>query len=381
MKLAVHASVDEIPAAHWNALNPEGDPFLRHEFLAALEHNQCVGPRFGWRPRHLAVRDAERLLGVMPLYEKDNSYGEFVFDFAWADAYQRHGARYYPKLVSAIPYTPATGRRLLVAEGTDQRRVIGTLVDGAQALAAELGASSLHWLFVTPEQNLQLRALGLMERVGCQYHWRNRGYAGFETFLEALTSKRRKNIRRERRLVREAGIRIQVLHGPEVSDAQWKQFAYFYAKTFRERYSLPTLNESFFKEVGRTLGRRVILVLAHDDAECVAGALLYRGGSVLYGRHWGCLRDYDSLHFEVCFYQGIEYCIREGLQRFEPGAQGEHKIWRGFMPTLTYSQHWIAHPGFGAAIGEFLEKEKPAILDYAKTLTEGSPYRREQSGP
>jgi len=376
MNLEVHESIDDISALQWNALNPDDDPFLRHEFLAALEHNGCVGSRFGWHPRHLAVWDGERLMGVAPLYEKDNSYGEFVFDFAWADAYQRHGARYYPKLVSAIPYTPATGRRPLVAAGADQRRVIGALLDGAVGLAGKLGASSLHWLFVTPEQNAHFQKLGLMERVGCQFHWRNQGYDGFDAFLEALTSKRRKNIRRERRTVREAGIRLELLHGPEVTDAQWERFAYFYAKTFRERYSLPTLNEAFFKEVGQTLGRQVILILAHAGAECVAGALLYRGGPVLYGRHWGCLRDYDGLHFEVCYYQGIEYCIREGLQRFEPGAQGEHKIWRGFMPTLTYSDHWIAHPGFRAAIGEFLDKEKPAMLDYAQTLAESSPYRR-----
>ena len=379
MKLDVHESIDEIPAARWNALNPDGDPFLRHEFLAALEHNGCVGAGFGWQPRHLAVRDGEQVLGGMPLYEKHNSYGEFVFDFAWADAYQRQGVRYYPKLVSAIPYTPATGQRLLVAPGADRHRVTDALVKGALGLARKRGASSLHWLFVTPAQSDRLRELGLMERVGCQFHWLNRGYDSFEAFLQALSSKRRKNIRRERRLVREAGIRLELLHGPEVSDAQWERFGFFYAKTFTERYSLPTLNQAFFEEVGRTLGRRVILVLAHDAAECVAGALLYRGGTALYGRHWGCLRDYDSLHFEVCYYQGLEYCIREGLRRFEPGAQGEHKIWRGFMPALTYSHHWIAHPAFRAAIGEFLDKEKPAMLDYAQTLAENTPYRRNES--
>ena len=217
-----------------------------------------------------------------------------------------------------------------------------------------------------------------MERIGCQYHWINRGYADFDTYLSALSSKRRKNIRRERRLVREAGIRIELLHGPEVTDDQWRLFSGFYAKTFEQRYSLPTLNEGFFKEVGQSLGRQVVLLLAHDDHECVAGALLFRSDDVLYGRHWGCLRDYDSLHFELCYYQGIEYCIREGLNRFEPGAQGEHKIWRGFLPALTYSRHWIAHPAFRAAIGDFLVREKRAVLDYAQTLGTSSPFRSHQ---
>ncbi len=381
MKLLVHESLEDIPGGQWNALNRDGNPFLRHEFLAALEHNECVGPRYGWWPRHLTAWDGERLIAAAPLYHKDNSYGEFVFDFAWANAYQQHGARYYPKLVSAVPYTPATGRRLLLAEGVDQCKLLSALVDRAVALTAELRASSLHWLFVTAEENEQLQELGLMERLGCQYHWNNRGYADFEAFLSALSSKRRKNIRRERRLVREAGIQLELLHGPEVTDEQWRLFSRFYAKTFEERHSLPTLNEGFFKEVARTMGRQVILVLAHDADECVAAAMLFRGGDALYGRHWGCLRDYDSLHFEVCYYQGIEYCIREGLRRFEPGAQGEHKIWRGFLPALTYSRHWIAHPGFRAAIGNFLLREKPAVLDYVQSLGASSPYRSDQQTP
>ncbi len=376
-RLAVHESIDEIPVAKWNALNREKDPFLRHEFLAALEHCDCVGPRYGWLPRHLSAWQGDRLIGAVPLYQKDNSYGEFVFDFAWADAYQRHGVPYFPKLVAAVPYTPATGHRLLVAEGADRRAVSRDLVGLARGLADESGCSSLHWLFVTEAENARLGELDLLERVGCQFHWHNRDYADFEDFLSRLTSKRRKNIRRERRLVDRAGIRIEVLHGAEVSDAQWRSFAGFYAKTFEERYSLATLNEGFFREVGERLGDQVILILAYDGPECVAGALLYRSPETLYGRHWGCARDYDGLHFEVCFYQGIEYCIREGLRRFEPGAQGEHKIWRGFLPTLTWSRHWIAHPGFRTAIDDFLRRETPAILDYAHTVGQSSPYRNE----
>lgn len=377
MKLEVHDAIDNVPAEQWNVLNRDNNPFLRHEFLAALEHNNCVGPHYGWRPKHIVAWEDGRLIAAVPLYLKENSYGEFVFDFSWADAYQRHGARYYPKLVSAIPYTPASGRRMLLAEGSDERKLVSNLVDKAVTLAGELEASSLHWLFVTAEEYDHLQKSGLAQRVGYQFHWRNLGYVSFEAFLSALTSKRRKNIRRERRLVREAGIRLEILHGPEVSDEQWRLFSHFYAKTFEERFSLATFNEDFFKEVGRILGRQVILVLAHAGHECVAGALLYRGDKTLYGRHWGCARNYDSLHFEVCYYQGIEYCIREGLQRFEPGAQGEHKIWRGFLPTLTYSCHWIAHPGFRAAIGDFLHKEQRALQYYAKTLDQHSPYRSE----
>jgi len=332
MKLQVHESIDEIPAAQWNAANRDSNPFLQHEFLAALEHNGCVGPLYGWRPWHVTAWDDERLIGATPLYQKDNSYGEFVFDVAWADAYQRYGTRYYPKLVSAVPYTPATGRRLLLAEGVDQGKVVSALVNRAMELAEELGASSVHWLFVTGEENEQLEKLRLMERVGCQFHWTNRAYESFEGFLSALSSKRRKNIRRERRLVREAGVRLELLHGPEVTDEQWRLFSHFYAKTFEERYSLPTLNEGFFKEVGRTLGRQLILVLAHDGDECVAGALFYRGGGALYGRHWGCLRDYDSLHFEVCYYQGSSIASARDCRFSSQGLRVSTRSGGAFCP-------------------------------------------------
>lgn len=375
MQYQVHESIDEIPAPEWNALNHEDNPFLCHEFLAALEHHGCVGPRYGWLPRHISAWEGGVLVGVMPLYLKDNSYGEFVFDFAWAEAYRRQGRAYYPKLVSAIPYTPASGERLLLARGREEATGEG-LVARAVSLAGALGVSSVHWLFPTRAQQGQLKAQGLVERLGCQFHWSNRGYGDFDDFLAALSSKRRKNIRRERRQVREAGIRLELLHGPEVSEAQWRTFARFYTRTFEDYGSLPTLNEGFFREVGRTLGRRVILILAHDQAGCVGAALLYRGGDTLYGRHWGSLREHPGLHFEACYYQGIEYCIREGLARFEPGAQGEHKIWRGFLPTLTYSAHWIADPGFRSAIIEFLHRERPLIADYARTLSEASPYRK-----
>ena len=368
-------SLGGVPEADWNHLVHDGNPFLKHQFLAALERHGCAGRVFGWHPRHLLGRVDGRLAAAVPLYLKENSYGEFVFDFAWARAYQQHGRTYYPKLVAAVPYTPATGSRLLTAPGVDRKQVARGLLEAALAQAERDGASSLHWLFLPEEEQALLTGLGLMPRIDVQFHWHNRGYRDFDHFLEGLTSKRRKNIRRERRQVAEAGLRLRLLHGDEVTAAEWALFADFYAKTFEERGSLPTLNAPFFTEIGRTLGRQVILVLAYDGARCVAGALMFRGDRVLYGRHWGTFGEFQSLHFEACYYQGIEYAIREGLERFEPGAQGEHKIWRGFLPVVTRSSHWIGDPLFARAIGDFLERERPAVADYKATLDAGSPYR------
>ena len=368
-------SIEAVREADWNALVSDNNPFLKHQFLIALERHRCVSAELGWRPRHLVGRADGRLVAAAPLYLKENSYGEFVFDFAWAQAYQQHKLAYYPKLVSSIPYTPATGSRLLIAKGMDRPRAAEALLEAARALADREGASSLHWLFLPEDEQLLLEKQGLMSRIDVQFHWENRDYRDFEQFLEGLTSKRRKNIRRERRRVAEAGVRLRLLHGDEVTDDEWHRFAGFYAKTFEERYSLPTLNASFFAEVGRTLGRQVILVLAYQGDECVAGALMFRSDRVLYGRHWGAFVDIEGLHFEACYYRGIEYAINEGLQRFEPGAQGEHKIWRGFLPTITRSCHWIRNEAFSHAIGDFLAREAPAILDYKETLAQSSPYR------
>lgn len=376
MRIEVCRSIGQIPADQWNALVRDNNPFLLHQFLLALEQHHCVGPTFGWHPLHLAAWEGERLIAAMPLYLKENSYGEFVFDHAWADAYRRHGVSYYPKLVSSIPYAPVTGQRILSADGVPSGEICKALFERAVDLSGEVGASSIHWLFLTEEESVQHRALGLMERIDVQFHWPNRGYADFDGFLAALNSKRRKNIRRERRLVRDAGLEIRLLHGDEVSDAEWALFARLYANTFEQRHSLPTLNAGFFKQVAEQMGRQVILILAYDGTECVAGAWMLRSNNTLYGRHWGCLKGYDSLHFEVCYYRGIEYCITEGLKTFEPGAQGEHKIWRGFLPTVTYSSHWISHSGFADAIGDFLTRERPAIIDYKADLDRGNPYKK-----
>lgn len=370
-------NLDQVDREQWDALVKDNNPFLSYGFLVALERHRCASALYGWHPRHLLLRCEGKLVGAVPLYLKENSYGEFVFDHAWADAYQRHHLAYYPKLVSSIPYTPATGQRLLLADGWDQPVTWALVSRSIKSLAEEEGCSSVHWLFLEEREERALHDQGWLTRRGVQFHWRNRNYPDFEAFLAGLNSKRRKNIRRERRLASGHGFEIKLLHGNEVTEEQWRIFSRFYAKTFEERYSMPTLNFGFFSEVGALLAERVVLVLAYEGERCVAGALMYRSDSTLYGRHWGCEQDYDSLHFELCYYQGIEYCIRNGLQRFEPGAQGEHKIWRGFLPTTTYSSHWIADQDFSAAIIEFLHREDRMIDDYKANLELSSPYRQQ----
>ncbi len=377
MPITVIERLADIDASDWNRLVRDRYPFALHEFLSALEEQHCLGENSGWFPHHLVhVDEADRLLGAVPLYLKDNSFGEFVFDWNWADAYQRHGLDYYPKLVSAMPFTPATGPRLLIHPEADRAVVAGTLIEAARQLAESLGCSSLHWLFTEPHDQKLLDQAGFLTRMGCQFHWYNAAYRDFDGFLAALNAKKRKNIRHERRRVEEAALNIRVLPGDQVSEAEWMTFHDFYRSTFHKRGNFPALTRAFFHRIGQRLGSRVVLVLASRDGVDVAAALSYASDTTLYGRHWGCLDEYDSLHFELCYYQGIEYCIRHGLSRFEPGAQGEHKIWRGFLPTLTRSAHWLAHPGFSAAVADFLRREIPAVQAYARELDTHSPYRQ-----
>ena len=377
MRLARLDSLSHIPATEWNALVPDQNPFLSHEFLSALEQHGCVGEQTGWLPWHITARDDNGyLLGAAPLYLKYNSYGEFVFDWGWAEAYRQQGLSYYPKLVGAIPYTPATGPRLLLAPHQPQPDVTARLmVEFVLEESRCYGLSSIHWLFPTLTDLEPMRKQGFLTRLGCQFHWRNRGYRDFQDFLDALTAKRRKNINRERRLVREAGLEMRILSGREANDAQWRTLHAFYQSTFHRLGGIPTLTLPFFQDIATTLGERIMLVLAFAHGREVAGAISFRSADTLYGRHWGCRADYDSLHFEACYYQGLEYCIEQGLQHFEPGAQGEHKIHRGFLPTLTHSAHWIAHPGFRRAIADFLKRETPALRDYAQHGLQHSPYR------
>ncbi len=368
-----HPSIDELAAAEWNALDQGNVPFLRHEFLAALEHSGAVSAARGWRPVHVAVRAGEALLGALPLYSKSHSWGEFVFDFSWAQAFDRYGLRYYPKLVAATPFTPATGPRFLVRPGADRERIERALLDGARALLAE--HSSLHVQFSTPAEAAWLERAGLWPRIDCQFQWANRGYRDFDDFLAGFTAEKRKKVRRERRRICEAGIRFEWRSGAELAPALWAEVQALHAETFHRHGHEPYLELGFFTELSRTLPGQPLVLLARAGARLLAAAIFFRGRDVLYGRYWGAAGDFHSLHFEACYYQGIDYCIREGLASFEPGTQGEHKIARGFEPTLTHSAHLIRDGRFHAAIGRFLAEERQAVLAYAAETGAHVPFR------
>ncbi len=375
MEISVIPHLDDIPATAWNTLAGNDNPFLRHEFLVALERHGCVGRHTGWIPQHITAHHNGQLVGAAPMYLKYNSYGEFVFDWAWAEAYERNGMPYYPKLVVAVPYTPATGPRLLLAESTDQEAVASRLIEGALDHARHLQLSSLHWLFTTEHDTARLEQHGLMRRSGFQFHWRNPGYRDFSDFLSTLTAEKRKKIKQERRRVREAGIEIEILNGHQISAQQWEIFHGFYSSTFDKKGGAATLTLDFFMEIGRTLADNVVLVLAQQQGAYVAGAFNLRGNNTLYGRHWGCIDDFHSLHFECCYYSLMEYCIQHGLGCFEAGAQGEHKLARGFLPTPTWSAHWHAHPAFSAAIQDFLARETDALQSHMEELHEHTPFK------
>jgi hypothetical protein len=363
-----------LPAGQWNALNLGGDPFLRHEFLAALERHGAAGPQYGWRPAHLAAFDETGLRGAVPAYIKTNSYGEFVFDFAWAEAHERLGLAYYPKFVIGVPYTPATGPRLLLADRND-RATAHALVEATIERAHAHRLSSVHWLFPDAHDQDFLREAGWLMRKGCQFHWANRGYRDFEDYLATLRADRRKKMRQERRRALESGCNLVVRHGPEIGAELWDHFHRFYAATFRRRGGAATLSRDFFGDVARTLGNRLLVISAERAGRPVGAAIFYRSDDCLYGRHWGCDEHHPGLHFEVCYHQGIEYCIKHGLARFEPGAQGEHKVWRGFAPASTWSAHWIAHPGMRRAIARHLALEEEAMADYADDISAHLPFK------
>jgi predicted N-acyltransferase len=376
------SNLADVDAAAWNRLS-DGNPFLRYEFLRALEDTGCVGAGTAWRAAHLLAEDANgRLRGALPLYVKYDSRGEFVFDWSWADAYERSGRSYYPKLVSAVPFTPATGPRLLIEpHAEDAGAIAERLVDAALDLTRELHASSLHFLFPVEAQRQQLQAQGLLARKSCQFHWHNQGYSSFDDFLASFSSAKRKKARRERRRIREAGIVFEQLRGDEPSRADWDAIFEFYAHTFLRRGRPPYLNRAFFDRVAATMPENLVIMLARYQGQAIATAICFRGAGTLYGRYWGSLADFHSLHFEACYYQGIEYCIREGLQRFEPGTQGEHKISRGFKPTVTWSCHWLSEPAFYEAVEEFVAREATHVDAYMEHLEDHLPYRRVEADP
>ena len=371
-------SLDSVPADSWNNISGTDYPFTRHEFLCGLERSDCTTAATGWQPCHLLLRDETGLQALLPMYLKSHSYGEYVFDWSWADAWQRSGLQYYPKLVSAIPFTPATGPRLLTRAGADAAAVWDAALQAIARFARRQNISSWHLLFPTEEVSRQLVQQGLHQRVATQFHWFNQGYRCFDDFLAGFTSRKRKSLRRERSRVTEQGLSLRTLQGAEIGPQQWRQFHRFYQLTYAKRSGHGGyLTETFFTEVAPALGDQVVMVLAYLGERAVAGALYFRSSDTLYGRYWGCEREYDCLHFEACYYQGIEYCIANGLQRFDPGAQGEHKIQRGFRPVPTFSNHWIADPRLSAAVGDFTHSEADHNTVYMQAAAGMLPFRRE----
>lgn len=371
-------SLHSISSTEWNALVGDEYPFTRYEFLIALENNAAVGKEFGWLPNFfLAYDDNNTLVGALPLYIKFNSYGEFVFDWAWADAYHQNHLQYYPKLVSSIPYTPATGPRLLIHKNKHHQEIADTLINSVLAFAEKSQFSSFHCLFTNTKDTQYFKNNPrFMMRLGCQFHWKNDHYKNFTDYLDKLTSKKRKQIKRERRIVKEQEIEFEILNGLEATEYHWDIFHRFYENTFDRKSGMATLSNSFFKEIAKTMPENIVLVLAKHQNQYVASAFNLKGTDTLYGRHWGCSAEFDNLHFEACYYQGLEYCINNNLKYFEPGAQGEHKIARGFMPTKTWSAHWIAHPQFRESISNFLTHETQGMLQYIDELNEHSPFKR-----
>jgi len=370
------ASIADAPAAQWNALDLQGRPFLRHEFLLALEHSGSATAATGWEAAHIVAESDGRLAGAVPLYLKPHSWGEFVFDFAWARAYEQHGLSYYPKLVAASPFTPASGPCFLLAAGPEQAQVREALLDAVRRLQQERGASSFHALFVTEEERAWLAGRGLLSRLDCQFHWQNRGYAGFDDFLESFTAVKRKKVRRERRRVAEAGVRFRELHGDDLDETLLDTVYTLHARTFAERGNPPYLTAGFFREIARTMPKTLMVKLALLRGEPVACAIFLRGEDTLYGRYWGATGEHHSLHFEACYHQGIDYCIRKGLARFEPGTQGEHKLARGFTPEPVWSMHELAHPAFHGAVAAYLDRERLHVRAYMDAVRDHVPFRQ-----
>jgi len=364
-------SLAGVDPQEWNALAGE-QPFVRHEFLCALIETGCAAARSGWLPQFVLLRRAGALAGAMPLFAKSHSYGEYVFDWAWAEAHERHGVSYYPKLLCAVPFTPVRGRRLLAAGERERRTLAAVALDLAKQ------TSSLHVLFPQDDEAELLRGQGMLLRRTVQFHWTNEGYADFEAFLARLSHARRKNIRRERRRVRDAGVGLRWLEGEAIGRAQWEFFNRCYRHTYAAHRSSPYLNLEFFLRLGAALPRNVAMVLAERAGQPIAAALFLADGATLYGRYWGALEHVPLLHFECCYYQAIEYAIARGLQVFEGGAQGEHKIFRGLMPVEALSAHWLAHASFARAVEDYLAREGHGIARYVDELCEHSPFKANQ---
>ena len=368
------SSLSEVGQAAWDRLvqqQPEANPFLSFAFLHALHESGSASQEKGWQPQYLTLWQHDALVAALPLYAKFHSYGEYVFDWAWADAYRRNGIDYYPKLLSAIPFTPVTGTRLIATD--DAARA--ALIESLRALQSNSGLSSTHVLYPPELEAQELSAAGFLLRQGVQFHWQNQGYQNFEQFLSTLAQKKRKNIRAERRKVSDAGISFRHIPGNAASEADWRFFKRCYDQTYREHYSTPYLNLDFFLRIGQTMPEHILLVIAERAGRPIAASLLIYDQNALYGRYWGCVEQHPCLHFETAYYQPLEFCIAHGIAAFEGGAQGEHKMARGFLPRQTWSAHWLAHPAFADAVERFLEREGQGMSAYLDELNERNPFK------
>ena len=380
--IKVLKSLSEVSPEAWDACAGTDNPFVRHAFLAALEDSGSATGETGWLGQHLVIEDpAGGIAACAPLYLKNHSYGEYVFDWGWADAYERAGGRYYPKLQCAVPFTPVTGSRLLVNQALPdgQRREMRlALIAGMAQLAQNLGVSSLHVTFPTEAEWEMFGDAGYLQRIGQQFHWENKGFKTFDDFLDELSSRKRKNIKKERRAVHDAGLDIRVLEGGDITEAHWDAFFQFYMDTSDKKWGQAYLTRRFFSLLGARLGRAVVLIVVEKDGRPVAGALNLRGGDTLYGRNWGCVADYKFLHFEACYYQAIDYAIANGLKWVEAGAQGPHKVQRGYLPRRTFSAHWIADKGFRDAVSDFLKDESRGIEREMSAYGAFSPFKKSE---
>ena len=375
MRVTILSNMGELELSDWARLQIPDSPFLNYDFLSALEKYDCVGEATGWIPMHLRIDDESGIAGFMPLYLKYNSYGELVFDWSWADAFHQQNIPYYPKLVSAIPYTPVTGPRLLTRADLERTKLISFISEWLQNFLAEKGFSSFHCLFAEIDEIESFQQQGMVRRLGCQFHWRNNNYESFEHFLSFFASRKRKNVKKERQLVHDTGFEFKTLKGDEIEPDLWPTIYEFYQITFYKKSGFPTFTLAFFQAIARLMPEKFLVNLVIYQGKFVACAILYRDSGALYGRHWGCFAEYKNLHFETCYYQGLEYAIDHGLQLFEPGAQGEHKISRGFLPTATWSVHWINNPVFSSAIKDFTLREEKSMNHYMSELATSSPYK------
>ena len=375
MRSYVHKSLDALDPGQWNALGGDRNPFLRHEFLLALERTGCVGAGTGWDPSYFTLEDESGLLAAVPAFIKSHSYGEFVFDFAWAQAYTRYGRRYYPKLTVAVPFTPATGPRLLVRADANRKAVATRLLKDIETFASSHSVSSVHALFLDESARSTFETAGWLMRRDCQFHWTNHGYSSFDAYLETFTADKRKKAKRERRRVAEAGIHFETRLGMDLDEKTLDRVYAFHRDTFLRHGHEPYLTREFFSEAVRTLGDALMVKIAVAGKKEVAAAIFFWSQDALYGRYWGASADYHSLHFETCYHQGIEFCIERGILRFEPGTQGEHKVSRGFEPTLTWSAHYIANRQFREAIADYLAREGESVDAYTEEVQSHVPYR------